>query len=99
MNTLLLSYAIASTIALIVLIVINKKKDTRDNAILDRRKESLQDAELSSDEKIDILKDVIAYHTLRIDSLTKSQMNFKHRLDDIETQRINQENGNTEENN
>ena len=38
MNTLLLSYAIASTIALIVLIVINKKKDTRDNAILDRSK-------------------------------------------------------------
>lgn len=35
----------------------------------------------------------------RISGLTQSLISFEHRLNDIETQLMNQENGNTEENN
>lgn len=61
--------------------------------------ELLSDGDLSLYERIDILKDVIAYHSSRIDGLTKSLLNLEHCLGDIETQLINQENGNAEENN
>lgn len=61
--------------------------------------ELLQDGDLSLYERIDILKDIIANLTSRIDGITQSQINHNHRLEDIETQLMNQENGNAEENN